>query len=134
MTELKGEEGRQLRKPKHQCSINASWQVLPFGESKGSCGPRKKKGVKKTTTQVYILKKVHQVRKVFLISRDLFYNKDSSKIQCWFCATGKIHQPDVRTDLETTTSLSCISMAQCTSIDFLYFFFYYLILHCISPT
>lgn len=37
----------QFRKPEHRCSINAFWQVLPFGESKGSCGPGNKKGVKK---------------------------------------------------------------------------------------
>lgn len=55
-----GGGGTQLCKPEHHCSINGLWQVLPFGESKGSCRAEKNKT---SINQVYILKSKHQLIK-----------------------------------------------------------------------
>lgn len=133
----------QFRKPEHRCSINAFWQVLPFGESKGSCGPGNKKGVKKKfKNQVYILKREHLPSPsryakslkqegitpsppppyFHMIPRSV-YNKNSSSIQCWYCTTEKINRTDVKTDLSPTVSLSCVTLAQriCFFVEIFFF-------------
>lgn len=134
----------QFRKPEHRCSINAFWQVLPFGESKGSCGPGNKKGVKKkkekkirfTFWRESICQVQADMQKVWskrgsppppppyfhMIPRSV-YNKNSSSIQCWYCTTEKINRTDVKTDLSPPVSLSCVTLAQriCFFVEIFFF-------------